>query len=117
MLSSRADTTPDAVTTMSTAQTTLGWQWIPADGPAIAGELTWPTSFEAAEAHAVSLLTITEKGFVEGCALRRPPAASALRSSAIVRLNDAFDEALTELVTEYSRAVGQWTDLPSCEQR
>lgn len=112
---SRADTTLDSLTTMSsTAHTTLAWQWIPADGPAVAGELTWPSSFDAAEAHAVSLLTIAEKGFVDGCALRWPPAASARRSSAIVRLNDASDEALTELVTQYSQAVKQWADLPSC---
>jgi hypothetical protein len=101
----------------STAQTVLAWQWIPTNGPAIAGEFAWPYSYDAAEDHAVSLLTIAENGFVDGCAPRRPPAVSLLRSSAPVRLNDASDDMLTDLVTDYSRAVEQWADLRPCEPK
>ena len=100
---------------VSTGQTALAWQWIPADGPPIAGQLTWPDSYDASEAHAVSLLKIAEHGFVEGCAARRPPAVSLMRPSPPIRLNEASDETVTELVTDYSRAVGRWADLRLCE--
>jgi len=101
----------------STGQTVLAWKWIPTDGAAIAGELTWPDSYEAAESHAVSLLNIAENGFVEGCAPRRPPALSLVRSPAAVRLNDASDDSLAEMVTGYSHAVEQWANLPPCEPK
>ena len=100
----------------STAQKILTWQWTPPSGPAIAGELTWPYSYEAAEDHAVSLLTIAESGFLDGCAPRRPPAATLLRFAA-VRRDEVSDDALTELAGDYSRAVRQWTDVPQCTRK
>jgi len=99
----------------STAQTILAWQWIPTKGTPIAGELTWPNSFDAAEDHAVSLLNVAESGFVEGCAQQRPPEVRLLRSSSAARLNDASSDDLRELVADYTRAMDRWRSKGRCE--
>jgi hypothetical protein len=111
---------PDDVpsfTWMSTAQSSLTWQWTPASDSAFVGELTWPNSGDAAEDHAASLLNIAEEGFTEGCVLVSPLLADALHSSGTRRLNDVSTDAIKELAADFSQALEKWKELPRCQPR
>ena len=101
----------------STSQSMLTWQWTPRIGPALAGTLTWPDSFDAAEAHAASLLAIAEEALVEGCAMRPPPSPGQLRPTTTRRLNDVEDDAVEELRTDLSAAARQWSTLRLCQTK
>ena len=100
----------------STGQGPVTWQWIRTAGDSIAGDLLWPDSFDAAEAHATSLLTIAETSMLEGCTVVEAPPLE-LKASRTVRLNDVSVESVTQLHTDYAAAVKQWRTLPRCAQR
>lgn len=101
-------------TTFSTAQTSLTWALVGGPGPVVAGQVTWPASSDAAEDHAVNLLTIAESGEVAGCRGALPPAtvpAPAAFVDAWVDANDAV--SLRERFTPAHRA---WAALPACRR-
>ena len=93
----------------NTGQTTLTWRWIPPVGPALAGELMWPDSYDAAESHAAALLDIAEQGFREGCA--PAPARSSFASKDDRRLNDVSASAIRELDEHLRKALEKWRVL------
>jgi hypothetical protein len=99
----------------NTGQTSLTWRWVPATGTAFVGELTWPSSYEAADSHAASLLAIAEEGFVEKrCTEERFPAASAFSSSKDRNLNEVAADAIREHDRDFKRAAEKWRALPVC---
>jgi hypothetical protein len=99
-----------------TSQTSLTWRWQPPAGRAFVGELTWPTSYEAAEDHAAVLLNIAEASFIEGCVNRRAPASRASSANAW-RLNDVRVEAIDELDDQVRRAFHDWKAVAPCRSR
>ncbi len=52
----------------SSAQTRLGWAWVFGARVLAQGQLTWPDSDRAAEAHAASLVRVAEAALAPGCA-------------------------------------------------
>jgi hypothetical protein len=96
----------------NTGQTTLTWRWVRGADPSIAGQLVYPVSENAAEAHAASLLDIAEEGFVEGCPPVRPPAD--LRSPSTSKLNDVPGEQLATLESDYRDSLEKWKAMPAC---
>ena len=99
---------------VSTGQTNLTWTWIRPNQKAVAGELTWPDSSDAAADHAASLLAVAEAGMVEGCARRMVPDARSLSSPAPVRLNHVSRRSLRELEQAFATAAKRWKALPQC---
>jgi hypothetical protein len=55
----------------------LDWRWIDGARTLAHGQLTWPVSFRAEEAHADRLLEIVEAGLAPGCPPAMPPAKAA----------------------------------------
>jgi hypothetical protein len=99
---------------VSTAQTSLTWRWIPPAGAAFVGQLTWPDSFDAAEDHAVSLLSVAEAGLAEGCAAERAPSPTLLSSARARHLNDVSPESLEDLREDFRKALDKWKTLAVC---
>ena len=99
----------------NTGQTDLVWRWVPAAGTAFVGEVTWPGSYDAAEDHAVSLLTIAEEGLVAGCAAQPVPSPAAVRSRSARNLNDVSAESIRELDRDLGKAFDKWKALPVCQ--
>jgi hypothetical protein len=102
----------DAVSA-STAQTTLAWRWVPPTGPEITGEITWPSSFDAAEDHATALLTVAELGLVPGCVPRRAPSVSVLGLPEM-RVNPVDAPPDTSFYRKAEAAYKQWQRAPVC---
>jgi hypothetical protein len=98
----------------NTAQTTLTWQWLPPAGPAFAGRLTWPDSYDAAEDHAASLLDIAERSLVERCAPASVPAAGLFTSRGTRRLNSVSAKSVEELHRELAKASDKWGTPIAC---
>ncbi len=98
----------------NTGQTALSWRWVPPAGPALVGELTWPSSYDAAEDHAVSLLRIAEESLVEGCAAQGAPAPTAFSSPRGRILNDVSARAIEELDRDFRKAFDKWKALAAC---
>jgi hypothetical protein len=100
---------------MSTAQTVLAWRWIPAHGEPIEGTLTWPDSSDPAEAHAVALLAVAERGLVEGCVSIAPPSSSGSgRARRTTGTSDAYQEWFDELDAAFTSAREKWSTIPRC---
>ena len=99
----------------NTGQTDLVWRWVPAAGTAFVGEVTWPGSYDAAEDHAVSLLTIAEGGLVAGCAAQPVPSPAALRSRSARNLNNVAAESIRELDRDLGKAFDKWKAVPVCQ--
>ena len=95
-----------------TGQTRLVWRWLAPGGEAIAGDITWPASYEAAEDHAVKLLNVAEQGFVESCVRQLPPAIPA--SSKTVRLDDVEAGAVDDLDQSVAAAQHKWKTAAVC---
>jgi len=99
----------------NTAQTSLTWRWLPTTGTGFVGEATWPSSYDAAESHAASLLAVAEEGFVEKrCAELRFPAASTFTSSKDRNLNEVAADAIREHDRDFKKAADKWRALPLC---
>jgi hypothetical protein len=111
----RQDASSSAGMWANTGQTSLTWRWVPTTGTGFVGELTWPTSYDAAESHAASLLAVAEQGFVEKrCTEERFPAASSFTSAKERNLNDVAADAIREHDRDFKRAVEKWRALPVC---
>ena len=95
----------------STSQTSLTWQYVPRSGSGFVGELTWPSSFDAADDHAAFLLDVAEQGF-GGCA--RQARLPVLGKQEVRRLNDVRTEAIEELRADFVKAARKWAGLPAC---
>lgn len=100
----------------SSAQTTLTWRLVLPDRTGFTGDLTWPSSYDAAEDHAVALLEIAEAGLVEGCA-GKPPKPGVLRGSTAAALNEPLDDAEPRLLEHFEAAADRWSALRSCRIR
>jgi hypothetical protein len=88
---------------------------MPTIGSGFVGELTWPSSYDAAESHAASLLAVAEEGFVEKrCADERFPAASSFTSAKDRNLNAVYADAIREHDRDFKRAAERWRALPVC---
>ena len=99
----------------NTGQTSLTWRWVPTTGTGFVGELTWPSSYDAAESHAASLLAVAEEGFVEKrCAEERFPGASTFTSSKDRNLNDVSADAIREYDRGFKGTLDKWRALPIC---
>lgn len=96
----------------STAQTSLTWMLVPPEGDAIAGDLTWPSSPQGAEDHAVQLLTVAERGLVRGCRGGRPPAALPDRHVVVDEFVDGDD--IDRLQRDLTSAHQAWMALAPC---
>ena len=101
----------------STAQTQLTWRWMPPTGAAFVGQLTWPDSFDAAEDHAVSLLSVAEAGLADGCAAERPPSPAVFSSRRARDLNDVSPESIEDLRQDFRKAFDKWKTLAICPPR
>ena len=99
---------------VSTAQTSLTWWWMPPGGAAFVGQLKWPGSFDAAEDHAVSLLSVAEAGLVEGCAAERAPSSAVFSSRRARQLNDVSPESIEDLLQDFRKASDKWKKLAFC---
>lgn len=97
-----------------TGQTRLTWRWGPSGGAALAGAVTWPDSFDAAERHAAALLDIAEQGFVERCPPRSVPSADALLSGPVSMLNHVTAEDARDVEALVRDAVARWRRLRPC---
>ena len=97
----------------STSWGALTWEWIRAGDETIAGELLWPESFDAAEAHATSLLMIAEASLIERCVAVEIPQL-APPTAETIRLNDVSLEAVNELRADFRAASKGWKSLPRC---
>jgi len=102
--------------TMSTAQTTLTWRWVPAAGREITGELVWPGSFDGAQDHASSLLNVAELSLIPGCVPRRAPPESLLGPPAI-SVNPIDAPPQRAFYDKVTAAYKQWARVPQCEER
>lgn len=98
--------------TGSTAQTALTWMLVVPDGPSLAGTVTWPSSFQAADDHAVQLLTVAEAGLVRGCRVGLPPAR--LPATPVVVDDFVGPDDIERLQTDLSAAHRVWAALPPC---
>lgn len=95
----------------NSGQTTLIWRWTAAGQSRVDGELTWPGSYEAAEDHAATLLTVAEKSFVEGCPRRRLPASTSIKSRQPVHPVDAPGDSVDAWI---DKALPLWNAIPMC---
>jgi hypothetical protein len=99
----------------NTGQTSLTWRWVPTTGTGFVGDLTWPSSYDAAESHAASLLAVAEEGFVEKrCTEKRFPAASSFTPAKDRNPNEVAADALREHDRDSKRASDKWRVLPVC---
>ena len=99
----------------STGQTSLTWRWVPTTGAGFLGDLTWPSSYDAAESHAASLLDVAEQGFVEKrCTDERFPEASSFTSAKDRNLNEVAADSIREHGRDFKRASDKWRALPLC---
>jgi hypothetical protein len=82
---------------ITSGDTLLSWRWIDGARTLASGELRWPGSSRAEEAHADQLLEILEAGLSPGCAPAAPPALAAGGNSGAVSPIDAdpADRAVT----------------------
>lgn len=108
--------TPVVVLPWNSGQTTLTWRLALADGTGFAGDLTWPSSYDAAEDHAAALLEVAEAGLVEGCA-GKPPGPATLRRSTAAALNDLLDDAEPLIRAHFDAAADRWSALRTCRLR
>jgi hypothetical protein len=102
---------------MNTGQTLLTWRWIPSAGAMLTGQLTWPDSYDAAEAHAAALLDVAEQGLVAGCASQTLPDRRQISSRIVTRLDETADEDVRRLSADYAAALGRWGALQRCLDR
>ena len=100
----------------NTGQTALTWRWVPSTGTGFVGDLKWPSSYDAADSHAASLLAVAEEGFVEKkrCTDERVPAASSFTSAKDRNLNEVAAGAIRENHRDFKRASDKWRALPLC---
>lgn len=99
----------------NTGQTSLTWRWVPSTGTGFVGDLTWPSSYDAADSHAASLLAVAEEGFVERrCTGERFPAASSFTSAKDRNLNEVAADAIGEHDRDFKMASDKWRALPLC---
>jgi hypothetical protein len=111
----RADESSGGGMWANTGQTSLTWRWMPTTGSGFVGELTWPSSYDAAESHAASLLAVAEEGFVEKrCTDERFPAASSFTSAKDRKLNEVSADGIREHDRDLKRAAEKWRGLPVC---
>src|SRR5262249_36410902 len=103
---------------VNTGQTSLTWRWLPTTGTGFVGRLTWPSSYDAGESHAASLLAIAEEGFVEKrCTDERFPPASIFASTKDRNLNEVAADAIHEHDVDFKRASDKWRALPLCSSQ
>lgn len=95
--------------TFSTAQTTLTWVLTVPGRPPIAGNVTWPSSFDGADSHASELLQVAEAGLVESCITARTP---AFRKADAVLVESYVD--LEDLEADLARAQQRWSSTKPC---
>lgn len=93
----------------STAQSMLMWTVTAPGAPPIAGNVTWPSSFDGADNHAVELLQVAEAGFVESCVTDRVP---AFRKTDAVLVESYV--VLEEVETDLEDAKARWSSVPTC---
>ena len=98
---------------VSTAQTELTWRWIPAKGAEITGTVVWPMSYDAAEDHAASLLSVAELGLIPGCVPRRAPPESVLGLPEM-RVNPVDAPPERPFYRNVEAAYKQWARVPLC---
>jgi hypothetical protein len=98
---------------VTTAQTELAWRWLPPTGPEIAGMVIWPMSYDAAEDHAASLLTVAELGLIPGCVPRQPPPESRL-GLPDMRVNPVDAPPEYSFYRKVQAAYKQWARAPIC---
>ena len=94
----------------STAQTSLTWVLSAAGAPPIAGNVTWPSSYEGADNHAVELLQVAEAGVVESCVTNRVPAFRTA-DAVLVESYVVFEEVAAALTSAQER----WRRMPACQ--
>jgi hypothetical protein len=99
---------------VNSGQTSMTWQWLPPTGPAFAGSLTWPDSYDAAEDHAASLLAVAEQGLTEGCAPASVPAPRVFASRETHRLNTVSIKLVEELHRDLTMASASWSSVINC---
>jgi hypothetical protein len=111
----REDDSSGAAMWANTGQTSLTWRWMPTTGSGFVGELTWPSSYDAAESHAAPLLAVAEEGFVrKRCADEKFPTASTFISSKDRNLNEVAADAIREHDRDFKKALDKWRALPVC---
>ena len=94
---------------VSTAQTSLAWSLTASGAPPIAGNVTWPTSYDGGDNHAVELLQVAEAGFIEECTIDRDP---AFRKADAVLVESYVD--LDEIEADLEHAKQRWRTMPPC---
>lgn len=95
--------------TFSTAQTSLTWVLTAPGRPPIAGNVTWPSSFNGADSHAAELLQVAEAGLAEACVTDRAP---AFRKADAVLVESYVD--LEEMEADLAPAKARWSSAPKC---
>lgn len=98
----------------NSGQTTLAWRLVLSDKSAFAGELTWPTFYDAAEDHAGMLLSVVEQGLVEGCAGRPPGDGELVPKATPQLLKGVAVDGIEALMVEFRKAAPRWRLLRNC---
>jgi hypothetical protein len=77
--------------------------------PPIAGNVTWPSSFDGADSHAGELLQVAEAGLAESCVADRAP---AFMKADVVLVESYVD--LEEVESDLAHAKARWSTAPKC---
>lgn len=93
----------------STAQTSLTWVLTAPGRPPVAGNVTWPSSFDGADSHAGELLQVAEAGLAESCVADRAP---AFRKADAVLVESYVD--LEGVESDLAHAKARWSSEPKC---
>ena len=99
----------------NSGQTQLSWVWLMADGQVLAdGGLTWPSSYQAPEAHAADLLRIAELGLRPECPPAKLPVFAPGAPQSGVSAIDARPQELTALLGELGNSLREYSSAAAC---
>jgi hypothetical protein len=82
--------------------------------PRAEGEVAWPMSYDRAEAHAVALLDIAERGFVEGCPPSTPPKSASPWRPRVNHRDGPPPKEFQRLIDGLWRRIVDFTPTGSC---
>jgi HEAT repeat protein len=99
----------------NSGQSQLSWVWLMADGRVLAsGTLTWPSSYQAPEAHAADLLRIAELGLRPECPPAKLPVFAPVAPQSGVSAIDARPQELTALLGELGKSLREYSSAAAC---
>ena len=99
----------------NSSQTQLSWSWLVADGQELAsGNLTWPSSYSAPEAHAADLLRIAELGLRSQCPPTKLPSFAPGTPRSGVSAIDARPQDVAALQGELATAIREYASSAAC---